>query len=149
MGTAETLYRAPESRFVATFVGRASTLRGFVDEVSGGGDEVWVALGQTQDVAVSWSGIAAGGLEVGQRVELVVKPESLKLGTSETGGALPARAVEHRFTGPLTYCIARLLGGEEIEVLADERLPAIHEEVFVAPRESGSKPRIFALEDDE
>ena len=148
VGTAEELYRAPASRFVATFVGRASSLRGFVDEASGGGDEAWVALGQMEDIHVSWSGVAAEELAEHQRVELVVKPESLKLATSETGGALPARTVEHRFTGPLTYCIVRLLGGEEIEVLADDRLPAVHEEVFVAPRETGPKPRIFPLEDD-
>ena len=88
-------------------------------------------------------------LAEGERVEIVVRPESLRLATSETGGALPGRAVEHRFTGPLTYCIVRLLGGEEIEVLVDGQVPAVHEEVFVAPRQEGPKPRIFRLEGEE
>ena len=144
VGTAEELYREPQSRFVATFVGRSSALEGFVDEVSD--HQVWVALGQVQDIAVSWSGVAAEPLSENERAEIIVKPESLKLGTSETGGALPARVVEHRFTGPLTYCVVRLLGGEEIEVLADTRVPDIHEEVFVAPREGGPKPRVFGLD---
>ncbi len=154
-GTAEELYREPRSRFVATFVGRASILRGFVDEASG--NEVWVALGQVEDIHVSWSGVAPvcppSGEPVhemveGERVEIIIKPESLRLTTSATGGALPGRAVEHRFTGPLTYCIVRLMGGEEIEVLADGQLPTIHEEVFVAPRAEGPKPRVFRLEDE-
>ncbi len=155
-GTAEELYRSPRSRFVATFVGRASILRGFVDEAAGG--EAWVALGQVEDIHVSWSGQfstclpsgePAQDLAEGERVEIVIKPESLRLATSETGGALPGRAVEHRFTGPLTYCIVRLMGGEEIEVLADGPLPAVHEEVFVAPCPEGPKPRIFRLEGEE
>ncbi|MCP3964015.1 MAG: ABC transporter ATP-binding protein [bacterium] len=147
VGTPADLYQSPRTRFVANFVGRSSTLRGFVDEVSGG-DEVWVALGQVQDIAVSWSGVPAEPLEEDQRVEIVVKPESLRLATSETGGALPARVVENRFTGPLTYCIVRLMGGEEIQVLADDTRPAPHADVFVAPRPGGPKPRIFRLEDD-
>ncbi len=147
VGTAQELYRAPQSRFVATFVGRASVLRGFVDEAADPGAAAWVALGQVQDIAVSWGGVAAEELAEGERVEIVVKPESLRLATSETGGALPARAVEHRFTGPLTYCTVRLMGGEELEVLADSDLPAIHQEVFVAPRDGGPKPRIFRLQE--
>ncbi len=145
VASAEELYREPKSRFVATFVGRASVLRGFVDEASG--DEAWVALGQVEDVHVSWSGVPAEELAEGERAEIVIKPESLRLVPPEAGGALPGRAVEHRFTGPLTYCIVRLMGGEEIEVLADERLPEVHEEVFIAPRQGGPKPRVFRLEE--
>ncbi len=147
VGTAEELYREPRSRFVATFVGRSSILRGFVDETDGG--EAWVALGQVEDIHVSWSGAPVDDLAEGERVEIVIKPESLRLTTAESGGALPGRSVEHRFTGPLTYCIVRLLGGEEIEVLADGEVPAVHEEVFVAPRPGGPKPRIFRLESEE
>ncbi len=146
VATAEELYRAPRSRFVATFVGRASILRGFVDEATG--DEAWVALGQVEDTHVSWSGVPVQELAEGERVEIILKPESLRLVAPEAGGALPARAVEHRFTGALTYCIVRLMGGEEIEVLADEQIPEVHEEVFIAPRAGGPKPRIFPLEDD-
>ncbi|MEM7583703.1 MAG: ABC transporter ATP-binding protein [Acidobacteriota bacterium] len=164
VGTAAELYRAPASRFVASFVGRSSILRGFVDEVSESSPppiagsttehEAWVALGQMQDISVCWAGISSQSLSEGERVELVVKPESLRLATAETGGALPARVVEMRFTGPLTYCVVRLMGGEELEVLADDAelvgrgAPKVHQEVFVAPREGGLKPRIFRVEDD-
>ncbi len=144
-GTAEELYRAPRSRFVATFVGRASALRGLVDRASGG--EARVALGQAAGNAVSWSGVPAHQVHKSEPVEIVFKPESLRLATPEATGALPGRAVDHRFTGPLTYCIVCLAGsGEEIEVLADARLPATGEQVFVMPREGGPKPRIFRLE---
>ncbi len=146
VGTAAELYREPKSRFVATFVGRANVLRGFVDEAST--VEAWVALGQVEDIHVCWSGFPVDQIVEGERVEIVIKPESLRLATSETGGALPGRAVEYRFTGPLTYCTVRLLGGEEIEVLAKDRVPAIHEEVFVAPSPDGPKPRIFRLEEE-
>ena len=119
-GTAEELYRSPTSRFVATFIGRSSSLHGFVDGTPDDDGEVWVALGQVGDTAVSWSGVGDADLAEAERVEIIVKPESLRLVAHEAGGALPGRVVEHRFTGPLTYCIVRLLGGEEIEVLADE-----------------------------
>jgi len=157
VGAAETLYRAAESRFVATFIGRASVLRGFVDEISS--TEVWVALGQVQDIAVCWSGVAVEPLTEGQRVELVVKPESLRLVVAETGGALPGRIVETRFTGALTYCVVRLMGGEEVEVLVDAEAPTggasanrsldSHQDVFIAPREKGLKPRVFPLAEGE
>ncbi len=146
VGSPEELYRESVSRFVATFVGRANILRGFVDEADAG--EAWVALGQVEDIHVCWSGVPVDEIAEGERVEIIIKPESLRLATSQTGGALPGRAVEHRFTGPLTYCIVHLMGGEEIEVLAEDRVPAIHEEVFVAPRPEGPKPRIFRLEDE-
>ncbi len=158
MGTATELYRAPVSRFVASFIGRSGALRGFIDEVSterrraDAGHEAWVALGQVEDISVCWSGVSSQPLTEGERVELIVKPESLRLATSETGGALPGRVVELRFTGPLTYCVVRLMGGEELEVLVDDesagkRPPKVHEEIYVAPREGGLKPRIFQLED--
>ncbi len=152
VGTAEEVYRAPCSRFVASFVGRSSSIRGFVDEVSdtsGSEKTVWVALGQVEDIAVSWSGVAVAPLSAGERVELVVKPESLCISSPESGGALPGRVVELLFTGPLTYCVVRLMGGEEVEVLVDGEAPQSHEEVFIAPREGGQKPRVFALEDAE
>ncbi len=143
-GTAEELYRAPRSRFVATFVGRASILRGFVGEAHC--DQASISLGQVEKSAVSWPGVPAHQLTEGEQAEIIVKPESLRLANPETRGALPGRVVEHRFTGPLTYCTVRLTGGEEIEVLADGRIPAAGDEVIVAPREGGPKPRIFRLE---
>ncbi len=162
IGTASELYRTPTSRFVASFIGRASRLRGFTDEAStprrglNDGHEAWVALGQVQDIAVCWAGVSLQPMAEGERVELIVKPESLRLASSETGGALPGRVVELRFTGPLTYGVIRLMGGEEVEVLVDDdsaskkgasRVPKVHEDVFVAPREGGLKPRVFPLED--
>ncbi|MEM7350964.1 MAG: ABC transporter ATP-binding protein [Acidobacteriota bacterium] len=161
VGTAEELYRRAQSRFVATFVGRASVLRGFVDEVTpqkpglrSREHEAWVALGQVEDIAVCWAGRSIEPVTEGERVEIVVKPESLRLATSQTGGALPGRVVELRFTGPLTYGVVRLMGGEEIEVLIDEEVPEAHQEVFVAPRPNGLAPRsgglaprIFRLEE--
>ncbi len=143
-GTAEELYRAPRSRFVATFVGRASILRGVAVEISG--SEARVALGEVAGNAVIWSGVPAYQLAQGEQAEIIFKPESLRLATSDTGSALAGRVVEHRFTGPMTYCIVRLKSGEEIEVLADALLPAIHQEVFVTPRGEGPEPRVFRPE---
>ncbi len=150
----EELYREPASRFVATFIGRASTVRGVFEKSDG--DEGWVTIdrlpetGTAGGAIASWSGVAHGELLRGQTVDLVVKPETLRLASPEQPGAVRGQMVERRFTGALTYCVVRLANGQEIEVLEDETgsgpPPAPRtagDEVFVNPRGGGPRPRIF------
>jgi ABC-type Fe3+/spermidine/putrescine transport system ATPase subunit len=152
VGSPEDLYRRPESRFVATFIGRASTVPGVFEETVDG--ESWVTVdrlpesgvagGASAGGAVRWSGVACGKIAREQPVDLIVKPEALCLASRDRPEALPGRLVERRFTGALTYCVVRLKNGREVEVLDDgPRDRQADDEVFVAPRGEGPRPRIF------
>ena len=72
VGTAEELYRAPRSAFVAQFIGRVNLVESHVLDVTGG--HVAVTLWGT-----SLSVPATDGYAAGQRLSLVLRPESLTL----------------------------------------------------------------------
>jgi iron(III) transport system ATP-binding protein len=152
VGTPEELYDRPATRFVATFVGRASVLPG-VFEGEGLTGRVRVRLdapvaaaaatakpgaggtaGGTAAGDVAWPGVAAEPLADGEAVELVVRPEALALVAAGTAGALAGRVVERRYAGPVTYYQVELIGaGLEIEVAAGAGAAAPGDEVAVAP----------------
>jgi ABC-type Fe3+/spermidine/putrescine transport system ATPase subunit len=145
-GTPEELYDRPATRFVATFVGRASVLPG-IFEGEGVTGRVRVRLdapaaaaatgpgaGGTAGGDVAWPGVAAEPLAAGEAVELVVRPEALALVPAGTAGALGGRVVERRYAGPVTYYQVELTGaGLEIEVAAGAGAAAPGDEVAVAP----------------
>ena len=72
IGTAEELYRSPRSAFVAQFIGRVNLVASRVLAITGG--RLAVAL---WDGSLSVPG--ADGYVVGQRLSLVLRPESLTL----------------------------------------------------------------------
>ena len=142
VGTPEELYRRPATRFAAGFVGRASALPGTVEAVPGAGsEEARVRL----DAGPVWPAVATPGMRPGDRVELLVRPESLVFAETETrvqetvthadravtdAAPLRGRVVERRFAGPVVYVVVALDGGGEVEVLA-ERGPAVGQETRV------------------
>lgn len=148
VGSPRDLYRRPATPFVASFIGRASSLRGVVDEVDG--DRARVRLGE----GVRWWGRTDGDLEQGAEVDLVVRPESLvevKDGESGTAaGTLGGTVADLRFTGPLTYALIDLdddLGRVEIRVemgVEGEDDPT-GRRVHVTPGGSGPAPSLFRL----
>ena len=85
MGTAEELYRAPASAFVAQFIGRVNLVESRVLGASGGrvAVELWGG---------SLSVPAADGYATGQRLVLVLRPESLTL-VSESAKAADGEVV--------------------------------------------------------
>ena len=118
VGTPEELYDRPATRFVATFVGRASVLPGSL-ESAGAVGAVRLAPG------VVWSGTAAEPLAAGEAVDLVVRPEALRLVAPGSPGSLPGRIAERRYAGAATYFLVELEGGSspaappiEVEVAA-------------------------------
>jgi iron(III) transport system ATP-binding protein len=158
VGSPEELYERPATRFVASFVGRASALRGsFVPAAPGSGSAAAAARVRLTPEAVEWEGVPAGTLAAGQAVILVLRPEALRLVPPGTGGSLPGRVVERRFAGALTYYQVMLDSATaagcgdgpapaEVEVLAGSRAAAVGDEVAVAPAAEGPAPRIFAAE---
>jgi len=146
-GSARQLYRWPASRFVATFVGRASVLPGTYHEDSDDGGWVRIDGEPENGNAVSWRGHATAGFAPGAAVELVVRPEALHLAAPSTPGTLAGEIAALRFTGPLTYAVVQLVNGREVEVLVDDERAAPGQEAFVAPRDQGPPPQIFPRTD--
>jgi hypothetical protein len=80
-------------------------------------------------------------------VDFIVKPESLRLVPPGKPGAVRGTVVERRFTGALTYCLVRLISGQELEVLDDAGTAEEGADILVAPRGEGPRPCVFqALE---
>ncbi len=101
-GPPDVVYRRPTSRFVADFIGRANFLSGEVLAV--GEDSVDVSLlGVTMQVP------AASGHRVGDTAEVVVRPESIGVGTGE----LRATVRGNTFLGSFVEYELELGGGQE------------------------------------
>jgi ABC-type Fe3+/spermidine/putrescine transport system ATPase subunit len=143
VGTAEDLYERPATRFVATFVGRASVLPAVLE----GDGAVWVphpALGGVGPVR--WSAAPApelAGAAPGEVVDLVVRPESLAFAAAADPRSLAGRVIERRYAGPVTYYQVVLVAGGEVEVLAPSGAAAPGDSVRVAPDPKGPAPRLF------
>jgi ABC-type Fe3+/spermidine/putrescine transport system ATPase subunit len=143
VGSPEDLYERPATRFVATFVGRASALPCVLE----GDGAVWVPY-PPGDAAgpVRWSAVRSPeveGMGPGEEVALVIRPESLAFVTAGDPGALAGRVTERRYAGPVTYYQVALAPGGEVEVLAPSGAAAVGAAVRVAPTPQGPAPRIF------
>ncbi len=168
VGTPEDLYDRPATRFVATFVGRASVLPGTF-QGHGASGLVRLAAGGAGSAEVAWPGTAAEPLAAGEAVDLVVRPEALTLVAAGTAGALAGRVVERRYAGAGTFYVIEVAGGRaspvagagadgaaavaagsEVEVLAGPAAAGPGDQVAVAPAGtradgsvSGAAGRIF------
>ncbi len=144
VGLPEDLYARPASRFVATFIGRASIFPGRL--VAREGDRGWVEVGG--GAVSAWSGRLVSPVETGAVVELVARPEALALTTPGAPGSLAGEVVERRFAGVVTiYRIALERGlTAAIEVIggADTARPGVV--VGVAQRQGALEPVIFPHE---
>jgi len=142
VGAPETLYRHPATRFVATFVGRASRLPGRVGKGGTAGETGSLQLDGFED-AGPWQGVLGEVLEPGVPAELVVRPEALALTSRGTPGTLEGQVIERRYAGPVSYYLVETAPGTEVEVLAAADAAAEGDRVAVRLRGDGPEPRIF------
>jgi ABC-type Fe3+/spermidine/putrescine transport system ATPase subunit len=152
VGKPEDLHERPATRFVATFVGRASILPGVLEGLEGDA-ATWVPLGDKTDTAAGpgrWQGERAPELAdaaPGTAVDLVVRPESLAFQAGDHRGAasLAGRVTERRYAGPVTYYQVDLEIGKglEVEVLAPSGSAAIGDLFHLGLNRNGPAPRLF------
>jgi ABC-type Fe3+/spermidine/putrescine transport system ATPase subunit len=107
VGTAPQLYEEPATQFVATFVGRASVVRG--EALDGG--RVRVAPG------IVWAAQGVSPVAPDTRVAVVVRPEQLRF--TDAGG-LEGLVRERRYTGARAFFLVdTALGVLEVEAPVD------------------------------
>jgi ABC-type Fe3+/spermidine/putrescine transport system ATPase subunit len=109
------LYDAPEAEFVATFVGEANRLRGRVVSAGEDGVEVKTDAGRIAAAAVE-------GLSRGDEVEVVVRPEDLRIGAAKSReNALEGRVADVAFFGGAEEVLVELAGGARVRVVRRSR----------------------------
>jgi len=115
IGTPSEIYRAPQTEFVARFIGIANLLPARVEAVRDGQAVVVLETG-------THLSLCAGGAVPGASVTVMVRPEDMEIGAAGAA-ALPATYEDHVFLGALTF--ARLtVGSATVRVRTDERLVA-------------------------
>lgn len=127
VATATELYEEPASHFVATFVGRATTLNGVMITA----DRARIATG------IEWPVTSPVTLAEGQKVSVTVRPEMLI--QSEEGG-LVGTVRERRYTGARAFFeVDTELGSVEFE--DDVHAADIGDTVWLAARMARAFPR--------
>ncbi len=106
MGTPSEMYTAPSTPFVAEFIGTMNRLEATV--VDG-------ATGEVEHAAPALRVEAARGRAVGERVLVLIRPESLELaaagnGAATNGNTLAGEVITHTFLGPVTRVKRRRAG---------------------------------------
>jgi len=141
VGSPEDLYLKPQSRFVAAFVGRASILMG--EQMAKG--EVRIGDDRYRGHGVLWPMDAAAPVEPGQPVEVVFRPEGLRLAPLDEAGTLEGKIEERRFTGEATFYLVRLASEQKLLVKGELEGPRIGERVGVGLNTAGPRPRSFPV----
>ena len=116
IGRPEEVYRRPATPFVARFLGRANFLTGTVAGTGADGIVVTVEGGLS---------VVAGprpGLTAGQRVQVAIRGENIRLELSGAGtdaaNRFAATVVFHAFAGQAHHYVVQLADGRELEVTA-------------------------------
>ena len=112
-GTPETVYRQPANEFVARFLGLTNLLAGIVSEVTPA-IKVTTAVG-----TLILDAAGAGGISLGDRVTVVIRPEAARLVTSEEAAgkanAIKACLEESSYRGSSRRLLVRHGSGVELE----------------------------------
>jgi putative spermidine/putrescine transport system ATP-binding protein len=145
MGTPAEMYSRPATPFVAEFIGTMNRLEGTIVD-SGRGEVEHGGVRLTVD--------AARGRPIGERVLVLVRPETLELtaSTNGAGGAantLAGEVVTHTFLGPVTRVKVVGPGSELIADLSTSRAEALPPGARVTARVPSDTARLLSLPDDQ
>ena len=119
VGTPLDVYRAPQTRFVAEFVGTNNIIPGTLSDISGAGHRVATALGQF--ASTNPTDIQA---TPGQSLNLVVGADMVSIATGavpEGANRLEARFVGESFAGNIVTLVFEAEGGQELKAQIQQR----------------------------
>jgi iron(III) transport system ATP-binding protein len=108
-GTPFEVYAHPANRMVADFMGLVNLVPGEVRAVANGGGRV-LAAGLPFDIA------ALDGLKPGERVDVAIRPENIRLRVPDRVAAPRAKITSHVFLGNISEYYATLPGGQVLRV---------------------------------
>ncbi|CDX30089.1 putrescine transporter subunit: ATP-binding component of ABC superfamily [Mesorhizobium sp. SOD10] len=110
LGSPDDLYNAPQSSFVASFIGENNTLEGVVDRVSG--EQCRVRLNGGGEITA-----LAVGVKQGSICHVAVRPERLSLSAAVNGGNALSATVDGRiYLGDHLRLLARLANDQVLTV---------------------------------
>jgi spermidine/putrescine transport system ATP-binding protein len=118
VGTPEEIYDAPETAFVARFIGAANMIPVVVGATAAGNAEVTLPGERRGEAPTAGREFAAGAEAL-----LMVRPEDLELGASEPPPeriALPVTCTDIVFQGPVVRCALLDAAGDELVVYLEE-----------------------------
>ncbi|WP_323764451.1 ABC transporter ATP-binding protein [Marinovum sp.] len=115
MGTGQDLYYRPETPFVAGFIGEANRWKGRIERTEGAG------LQLRTDSGLAIRATATGALAAGDRAEIFVRPESIRLAASAEAltafdNHLQGRVTSLLFNGAASRVLVEDEAGETLEV---------------------------------
>src|SRR5262245_17729804 len=132
IGTPEELFEKPETRFVATFIGRSSVV-----------PVRWEPQGARLPRGPVWPAIEGAPVAEGADADLVIRPEALEFTARPRAEALEGEVVERRYAGRFAYFRVATEAAGEIEVLAPPLAAREGDRVLVVPSPGGPPPRVF------
>jgi putrescine transport system ATP-binding protein len=109
------IYEAPNSRYVANFIGDVNLLEGKVVKVEGGFAEIDWGAGQARLKAVAPEGCAGD-----QQVWLALRPEKIHIDfekPSDASNALPGKVVDVGYLGSISHYHVELANGQRVKAL--------------------------------
>lgn len=137
IGSPKALYDAPSSGFVAGFVGDSNVLSGTLGEARG--DEARVDL----DGGGAAIGRICDGSKPGDKVEVFLRPESLRLGETGAATSLSGQVESLLFNGASSRVLINA-NGQLIEVADPEQASALSKGDVASVGWSPDRARIFA-----
>jgi putative spermidine/putrescine transport system ATP-binding protein len=143
MGTPAVMYSAPATPFVAEFIGTMNRLEATVVDSAGG---------QVEHRGARLTVAEARGLPYGERVLVLIRPESLELEPAANGGGeegLVGDVLTHTFLGPVTRI---KVIGSDVDLIADvttSRVDALPIGLRVLARVPAEGVRLLSLQSEE
>ena len=140
IGPPAEIYGSPSTPFVAEFVGTMNRLEGTVSDPERG--------------EVDYGGIrlavdAAKGRARGERLLVLVRPESLELEQADGAGGLAGEILTHTFLGPVTRLKIDVAGGELTADLPASRAASLPIGTRVHAGFPAGSARVLTLGDEE
>jgi spermidine/putrescine ABC transporter ATP-binding subunit len=119
IGTPAEIYERPRSRFVSDFIGISNFLPGRI--LARNGSELTVQV----EGGLRLRAPAGADLEVGETVELAIRPEKLRmaLGPVPAANTVPGRIENIVYLGAITYYYVRVEGDARLVVLEPNQSP--------------------------